>query len=929
MDIKKKLDMFINEQFVNEKLEDVVGDRFGRYSKYIIQERAIPDVRDGLKPVQRRILFAMNDLGIKAGAPHKKSARICGEVMGKYHPHGDTSIYEAMVRMSQSWKMGVNLIDMHGNNGSIDGDSAAAMRYTEARLSKNADYLLKDIDKNTVTFIPNFDEEEREPLVLPAKFPNLLVNGSVGISSGYATYIPTHNLNEVVNATIALIENPNLTIDELLEIMPGPDFPTGAIVQGKDEIREAFLTGAGAIIVRSKYEIEDMNKEQKRIVVTEIPYDTIKSKTVERIEQIRIDNKVPDIAEVRDESDREGLRIAIDLKKGANVDAILNYLFKNTDLQVRINYNMTSICDLRPVKQGVIPILNAYIMHQKEVITNRTNFELQKAIKRLHIVSGLIKMMDVLDEVIKTIRSSKNKANSKENLIQKFDFSELQAEAIVTMQLYRLSSTDIEALRRENDELNEAIIVYNKILSSEKELLKVIINELKEVNKNLVIPRKTAIEDEISELKIEETDLISKEQVIVVVTKEGYLKRVSLKSFNKSINNNLKENDAIIYLKEVSTLDTLLMFTTLGNYIYLPVYKITECKMKDMGQFVNNLVTINPKEKIIDVFDVNEFDPRIQVLLTTKNGIAKQTLLSDFEINRYSKSVRAMKISDDDQLVSVSMTNNPLEVIVATKSCDVLRFRASDISLYGTQAGGIKAINLKAKDEVISAHYANLNDDILLLTTRGFIKRMKVIEIPLTKRSRSGSNVIKLVKANPHNLSDMKIMTPNQYKENVLINVIYSNGNDDVESFNLKYNVSDAGKSIIKDEFGTVIKFSINSPENPDTFVSGDYLIEVKNDLFSDDFSEKPLKTTKNIGKNILDDLDAILQMEQNKDNSTKFDISNDYNNTYEDEKLIVKETKSSMIVRRKDNSISPSIDDSENEKKEISFKKISLFDEE
>ncbi|MDE6660610.1 MAG: DNA gyrase subunit A, partial [Anaeroplasmataceae bacterium] len=353
--IKDKLDKFLAETFQESKLEEVVGDRFGRYSKYIIQERAIPDIRDGLKPVQRRILYAMNELKITANAPYKKSARITGEVMGKYHPHGDSSIYEALVRMSQSWKMGVSLIDMHGNNGSMDGDGPAAMRYTEARMSKNAEFLLKDIDKNTVPFIPNFDEEEVEPTVLPAKFPNLLVNGCMGISSGYATYIPTHNFNEVINATIAKLQNPDMTLDDLLEIMPGPDFPTGGIILGTEGIREAFLTGAGAVIVRSKYNLEDMGNNCKRVVITEIPYDTVKSKTVEKIEQLRMDGKIPDVAEVRDESGRDGLRIAIDLKKNANVSAIMAYLFKNTDLQVSVNYNMVSICDRRPMRLGVLP----------------------------------------------------------------------------------------------------------------------------------------------------------------------------------------------------------------------------------------------------------------------------------------------------------------------------------------------------------------------------------------------------------------------------------------------------------------------------------------------------------------------------------------------------------------------------------------------
>ena len=748
--IKKKLDIFLAEKFQETKLEDVIGDRFGRYSKYIIQERAIPDIRDGLKPVQRRILYGMNELKVTSSAPYKKSARIVGEVMGKYHPHGDSSIYEAMVRMSQNWKMGVTLIDMHGNNGSIDGDGPAAMRYTETRMSKNAEYLLQDIDKNTVPFIPNFDEEEIEPTVLPAKFPNLLVNGAMGISSGYATYIPTHNINEVVNATIARIDNPNMTVDDLLEIMPGPDFPTGGIVQGKDGIREAFLTGSGTVIVRSKYEFEEMANDQQRIVITEIPYDTFKSKTVEKMEQLRLDGKIPDVLEIRDESGRDGLRIAVDLKKGANANAIITFLLKNTDLQINLNYNMVSICNRKPMKLGVLPILDAYINHQKDVITNRTNFELNKALKRLHIVEGLIKMIDVVDEVIKTIRASKNKADSKANIIEQFGFTEEQAEAIVMMRLYSLSNQDIEALMNEDRELNENVVRYRKILSSEKELLKVIKNELAQMNKVLVCPRRTLIEDKVSSLKVDETDLVAKEQTVVCVSKEGYIKRTSLKSYNTSKANGLRENDAVLYLGEVNTLDTLLIFTTLGNFIYLPVYKIAEAKFKDVGMFINSLVAIQPKEKFVSVFPITDFNSTKTVLLATNKGNMKQTLLSEFNVNRYTKPVRAMKLAADEELVAADIIQDPLEIMVFTKNCEALRFRASDISLYGTNAGGVKSINLKPKDTVVSAIYCNKNDDFLALTSRLTLKRMKVTDIPLTKRSRSGNAVMKLLKSNPY-----------------------------------------------------------------------------------------------------------------------------------------------------------------------------------
>ncbi len=877
-DIKKKLDIFLAETFQETKLESVVGDRFGRYSKYIIQERAIPDIRDGLKPVQRRILYAMNELKITANAPYKKSARITGEVMGKYHPHGDSSIYEALVRMSQTWKMGVPLIDMHGNNGSMDGDGPAAMRYTEARMSKNAEFLLKDIDKNTVPFIPNFDEEEIEPTVLPAKFPNLLVNGCMGISSGYATYIPTHNFNEVIEATIAKLENPEMTLDQLLEIMPGPDFPTGGIILGTEGIREAFLTGTGAVIVRSKYSIEDMDNGAKRVVITEIPYDTVKSKTVEKVEQLRMDGKIPDVSEVRDESGRDGLRIAIDLKKNANVSAIMAYLFKNTDLQVSVNYNMVSICDRRPMRLGVLPILDAYINHYKQVVTNRTNFDLIKAKKRLHIVEGLVKMISILDEVIRIIRASKNKADSKQNLIKEYAFTEEQAEAIVMMQLYRLSNQDITILMEEDKELNENIAIYEKILNSERELIKVIIKELTEVSNAAKVKRRTEIDREASTtIKYDETDLISKEQVMVSISRDGYMKRASIKAFNAAKTNGLKENDAVLYLGEVSTLDTLLLFTTLGNFIYLPVHKIAECKFKDVGTYMNSVVAIAPKEKLIRCFVIPKFETGETVLLCTAKGAMKQTLLSEFNVNRYTKPVRAMKLSSDDELVSADIIDNPLEILVFTRNCEGLRFRASDISLYGCNAGGIKAINLKPKDKVVSAFYANKEDDFLLLTTRYTLKRMRITDIVLTRRARAGSIVIKPVKTNPIFLVDAAKMTPNQFRENVTIDVRYKHGNDGIEARSLKYNVSDNGRSIQVEQYIDPEGLWLPKPSKPDETVSGDYLIEVRPTLFNMDDgaeNEKPLMSSKK-QDNILDELDKILASEnaKTKEPTTLWDI--------------------------------------------------------
>ena len=864
MAAKDKLDEFITQQVLNESLEDIIGERFGRYSKYIIQDRAIPDVRDGLKPVQRRILYAMYLLRMFSNSPFKKSARICGEVMGKFHPHGDSSIYEALVRMSQTWKMGVTLIEMHGNNGSIDGDSPAAMRYTETRLSKNSEYLLADIDKKTVNFAPNFDDEELEPTVLPAKFPNILVNGATGISAGYATNIPPHNLCEVIDATIRLIDNPNMNIDDLLEIMHGPDFPTGGIVQGLKGIKEAFETGRGKVIVRSKTTFEDINKDgQKRIVVTEIPYEVNKGNLVKKIDQMRLDKVVEDIVEVRDESDREGLRIAIDLRKGANHEAILTYLFKNTDLQISYSYNMVAICNRRPMTLGVLDILKAYVEHQKEIVTNRSNFELEKAKKRIHILEGLIHMVDVLEEVIKEIRSSKGKADAKNRIMNAFGFTELQAEAIVTLQLYRLSSTDVTALINEKSDLDERVKYLEMILSNEKELLKVIKGELRDIKNVIGKPRLSVIEEEVAELKVDETHLIPKEDVMCCVTKDGYIKRSSIKSYQASVKNGIKEGDAVIYSGMVNTLDTLLVFSSQGNYFYIPVYKLTDVKWKDLGDHLSSISSLDKgkNERVISVMVVSDFNQTINMLFCTKEGLIKQVLLKDLEVSRYSKSVRYMKLTDGDEVVSVDSSYNPLEVMVVTHNAEVLRFRASEVSVYGTNASGIKAMIVKPNDYVVSAFFTNQTEDVLFFTSRSHIKRMKVSEFILSRRARAGSVAIKMIKANPHYIVDAKPLTPTQYRENVKTNLLYTNGNLYVDTYQFKYNSTDAGKPVEKTpELAEPYMMFIDKATAKEPIISGEYLVEVKpvqTTIF--DSSIEGTKSEEISTKSLLDSLDEIL----------------------------------------------------------------------
>ncbi len=810
MSVSKKIDTFI-ENIIATPLEEIVSDRFGKYSKYIIQDRALPDARDGLKPVQRRILYAMQQLGMFHNKPYKKSARIAGEVMGKYHPHGDSSIYEAMVRLSQDFKMRQILIDMHGNNGSIDGDSAAAMRYTEARLSLASELLLQDIEKRTVPFIPNFDDEELEPTVLPAKFPNLLVNGATGISAGYATKIPPHNLTEVIHASIAYIDNENISIDEILNIIHGPDFPTGGIVQGKDGIKDALTTGSGKMMIRAKAEFEEISKSQERIVITEIPYEVNKADLVRAMDTLRIDKNIDDILEIRDESDQEGLRIAIDLKKGADASLMLNLLYKSTDLQVSYNYNMVAIMNHRPVLVGALPIIKAYVDHQKDVITNRSNYELEKAMKRQHIVEGLIKMVSVVEEIVKIIRSSNNKKDAKENIMSAFGFTDLQAEAIVTLQLYRLSNTDILALQNESQDLSDKIEELNKILSSESVLKKVIKKELLDVVKLIGDDRKTIIEDEIETIKIDEKDLVSEEMVMIGISKEGYVKRSSLRSYQATPEPGLKQDDVLVYEKETSTLDTLLLFTSKGNYIYLPVYKIDEQKWKDLGIYMGNITPIESDERLVDVYSIPKFNEDTYFLLASKSGMMKQAKLQDFEVSRFTKPVRAMKLQDDDELISVDLGEKD-NIISLSKKGYLLRMKTDDLPTYGLQAGGVKGMSISDSDGLVASRYAYESDELACLTSRGHIITDVVNEIPLYNRNRRGILIIDHLKSNPHEGVDLARLSRAQIKEDVKVRIISKTSCLLTTASDLKGNYNKFGKKMIDpSKVGDAIKIYIDN----------------------------------------------------------------------------------------------------------------------
>lgn len=756
----KSIEQFVNEKILTDNLEDIFGDRFGRYSKYIIQDRALPDVRDGLKPVQRRILFAMFRLGIFSNKPYKKSARIVGEVIGKYHPHGDTSVYDALVRLSQDFKIRLPLIDMQGNNGSIDGDSAAAMRYTEARLSKYAEYLLKDLNKKTVGFVPNFDDEEYEPTILPAYFPNLLVNGGTGISAGYATEIPPHNINEIINATIYRINNPNCSLKEIMNIVQGPDFPTGGIVQGIDGIKSAYETGRGKIIVKSKTEIVEQEKKFQ-LIISEIPYEVNKSQLVKKMTDSVEQKNIDGILDIRDESDKEGLSIVVDIKKDANPEFIRNFFFKSTELQINYNFNMVAICNKRPMQLGIIPLLDAYIEHQKEVVTNRSNFELKSAKKRLHIVEGLISMTSILDAVIQTIRNSVNKRDAKENLISTYSFSEEQAEAIVMLQLYRLTNTDIVALMDEKNNLSERIKELENILSNENALLDLIKKELLVTLEELSTERKTVIEYEIDELKVEVKELIPKEDVVLLVTKDGYIKRMTPKNYSVQEETKLKENDFIIGKYDATTLDTLLMFTDHGNYVFLPVSKIPDAKHKDLGRNVSVLANIASEEKIIFTVPISDFEADRYLLFTTKNGLTKRTHIRDLYANRYSKALKATKVRSGDELVSVDICDGEDgEVVMITKEGFITRYDSKEISLFAPASFGVKALEMKnrPKDEVVAGLYVGNKDVIVLLTNKGVIKRFKPSEILKGHKNHVGKQYVTSSKSSNSYIIDGKIV---------------------------------------------------------------------------------------------------------------------------------------------------------------------------
>ena len=748
-------------------LEQIMGDRFGRYSKSIIQERALPDIRDGLKPVQRRILFAMNKDGNTYDKGFRKSAKSVGNVMGNFHPHGDSSIYEALVRLSQDWKLREPLIEMHGNNGSMDGDPPAAMRYTEARLSKIAGLMLQDIDKDTVEMALNFDDTEKEPTVLPARIPNLLVNGATGISAGYATESPTHNLSEVLDALIYLIKHPTASLDKLMEFIPGPDFPTGGIIQGIDGIRKAYQTGRGRVVVRAKTEIETLRGGRQQINVTEIPYEVNKAQLVKRINDLRLAKKVEGIAEARDETDRSGLRIAIELKRGANANGILNYLLKNTDLQINYNFNMVAIDDQRPMRVGLKRILTSYLEFQKEIIRRRTQYNLTKAQQRLHIVEGLIKALSILDKVIKTIRASKNRKDAKENLVKEYNFTPEQAEAIVTLQLYRLTNTDVTELEKEQEQLNSRINEYQLILTNENELAKVLTKEIRAIKKEFGNPRRTKIENHVEKLEIDTKVTVANEDVVVLVSHAGYIKRSSIRSFKASEaeENGLREDDYPLLIQQTNTLSHLFMFTNLGHIIYRPIHEIADARWKDTGEHISQTIGLADNEEIIKAMIFDKLDQPGTIIMGTSDGQVKQTAFNDYKPgSRYkSHASVAIKLRDNAQVVNVDYyepTNENRSLLTISRQGYAVRYDVADVPVTGIRTAGVRAINLKDDDQVADQILVKDGQDIAVITQRGAFKEMPVDEIEVGARARRGELVLRRLKSHPHEIADFLAYDP-------------------------------------------------------------------------------------------------------------------------------------------------------------------------
>ncbi|NCA97037.1 MAG: DNA topoisomerase IV subunit A [Bacteroidia bacterium] len=746
----------IKEKINNQPLEEVMGDRYATYAKYVIQDRAIPDVRDGLKPVQRRIIYAMYESGNLSNRPTKKCAHTVGAVMGRYHPHGDASIYDALARMSQDWKVRVPLVDFQGNNGSIDGDVPAAYRYTEARLSEIAEELTRDLEKKTVDMDLTFDDTNFEPSVLPSRFPNLLVNGSEGIAVALATEIPPHNLREVIEAVIHRLTHVNVTSLDLMQFIKGPDFPTGGLIYESEGLQSIYETGRGRIEVAAKTDIVE-EKGQKQIIITEIPYKTVKISIVYELDKIRHGKEIDGILEVRDESDRNGLRIVIDLKKDAKPEIILAYIFNKTQLRSSYSANMVAIVNGRPKTLSILQIIDAYIEHQVDVITRRSHFDLDKCQVRLHIVDGLIKAISMLDKIVETIRSSKDKANAKENLQKKFEFSEAQSEAIVMLQLYKLSNTDITTLVKEKEALEKMILKLQGILEDRKKLDRVIIADLRAIAVKYGDDRRTQFASKDITTQIDKRDLIAKEDVMVAITRDGYIKRSSVKSYRGSGVDTLpgmKEDDVLVYRGQAMTTDFVLAFTNRGNYLYIPIHEIADTKWKEEGKHINYLISLEAKEKIVCAFAVSDFRDDLFLAIITRKGQIKRVRLSEFVVVRYARPILAMKLIGDDEIADVVLTSGDSNIMILTSAGGSILFNENDVTIATLKSGGVKAI-AELKPAVIAKMLVFDKDEkakIVLLTHAGHLRVYDYANTPLTTRLGKTTPIYPTFKNEPHNL---------------------------------------------------------------------------------------------------------------------------------------------------------------------------------
>jgi len=742
------------DKIVNENLENILGDRYAAYAKDVIQDRAIPDARDGLKPVQRRIIFGMYKDRIFQKKKRIKCAKVVGQVMGNYHPHGDSSIYEALVRMGQDWVMRVPLIDFQGNNGSIDGDSAAAMRYTEARLCAISEQLTLDLEKRTVDMQFTYDDSKLEPMVLPARFPNLLVNGSSGIGVGFATQIPPHNFHEVIEATIYKIQHPNAKLEKLREFVLGPDFPTGGTIYQCAGLDSIYENGVGRVDICSKYEILK-TKTNHQIIITEIPYGLKKQDMVVEMEKLARAKTIDGMLEVRDESDGPNIRVVIDLKDDAKSDLIVNYLIKNRLVMGAFNANMVCIVDGRPKTLGLIDALNAFINHQIDVIRRRSTYDLLKNQERLHIVNGIIVAIINIDEVVRIIRASKTKLESKEKLIARFKISEKQAEAILMMPLYRLNNTDVLEFETEKSRLEGEIKNLNEILSNEDSLNKLIISDLRELNKTYISPRKTVIEGTLEVKAVDERDLIAKEEVMLNLTRDGYVKRSSMKSYVSSGDNALpgvKSEDIIIYCGQLKTTDYLLAFTSLGNYLHIPVHLIQEGKWKDEGKHINYLVTLASDEKIVKAINVSTFRPDLFIGLVSARGQIKKTSVQEFSASRYAKPINCMRLMPGDSLVDAHVLHGNDDLIIIASDGRATFYNENEVTPLGIRAGGIKTINNLRDANIVGFYPYNKNEKskMLILTDMGYYKIFEPHQLEITKRLGKVQDAVRTFKSDPH-----------------------------------------------------------------------------------------------------------------------------------------------------------------------------------